>query len=471
MKELLVKDILNCSNGKLVCGNEDIICKNFSKDSREVKEGDVYLGIKGENFNGSLFYKDAIKNGATVCILQDVEIDYEYINKLKNKVIILVDDVASALIKIATYKKSLYNIPTIAITGSVGKTSTKDIIASVVSQKYKTLKTEGNYNNQIGMPLTMLQLEDHEAAVIEMGADKFGDISLLSKIAKPSIAIFTIIGSSHLESFKSRENILKAKFELLEGLSKDKVAIINNDNDLLHQWIIKNREEYENKGYKIITYGINNISDIMPKNINITPTSSFFDIVIDNNNYNVEVPIGGKHFIYNSLPSFAIAKILNIDIENVIKGIKKFKLTKMRMEVKEYSSNTFVINDTYNASLDSMKAGLDYLKDTSTKNKIAVLGGMLELGKYSDALHKEVGRYVAKINPSNLITIGKEAKLILEEAILYGYEKQRGKSADNNEQAIEYLLNIPKEDTTIYIKASRSMKLEEICNALDKKLK
>ena len=248
MKQIRVLDIIRECNGKLVCGDENVVCVSFSKDTRTINKGDTYLGIKGETFNGSLMYKEAFDKGANACIVDDVDIIEEDIEKYKDKVIVKVENTVKALQDLAAYKRSLYDIPVIGITGSVGKTSTKDIIASVVGRKYKVLKTEGNLNNEIGMPLTILKLDDHEAMVLEMGTDKFGDLSLLTSIAKPTICVFTIIGTSHIANFGSRENILKGKLEMLEGITEDKVIILNNDNDLLHSWILANKERYVNKG-------------------------------------------------------------------------------------------------------------------------------------------------------------------------------------------------------------------------------
>ena len=232
-----VKDILNITNGKLIIGNEKLECENFSKDTRTIQKGDIYIGIKGEKFDGSEFWKQALDDGADAVIIENVKISQEEMEKYSNKTIIKVQDTLKALYEIAKYKRSLYDIPVIAITGSVGKTSTKDLIASVVSTKYKTLKTEGNNNNNIGLPLTILKLKDHEALVIEMGMNHFGEISLLTDIAKPTLAVITNIGTSHIGNLGSRENILKAKLEILEGMEIPKI-IINNDNDLLHLSLI-----------------------------------------------------------------------------------------------------------------------------------------------------------------------------------------------------------------------------------------
>lgn len=223
-----IKDILKITNGELLCGDENIDVDSFVRDTRQIKAGEVFVAIKGDSFNGNQFYKEAIEKGAKACILSE-----EPEEKLGNT--ILVEDTVLAIQKLATYKRSLYDIPVVAVTGSVGKTSTKDMIASVMSKKYKVLKTPGNMNNYIGLPFTILSLKDEEAMVIEMGMNHFGEISLLTKIAQPTLAVITNIGTAHIGNLGSRENILKAKLEILEGL-KGNTVVINNDSDLLSAW-------------------------------------------------------------------------------------------------------------------------------------------------------------------------------------------------------------------------------------------
>ena len=264
MKDFLVKDILEICKGNLICGSEDEICKDFCKDTRKIQKGDVYVAIRGEKYDGNMFIDDAIQNGAKVCIVDKLCKTQEEINKYVEKTIILVEDSIKALQELAKYKRKLYNIPVVAVTGSVGKTSTKDAIASVMKQKYKVLKTEGNLNNHIGLPLTILKLRDHDAMVVEMGMNSFGEISILTNIAKPTMCVITNITTAHIGILGSRENILKAKLEILEGMNKKGTIIINNDNDLLHKW-----KKTESKDYKVYTYGIEKESDLMAKNINI----------------------------------------------------------------------------------------------------------------------------------------------------------------------------------------------------------
>lgn len=459
-KDILVKDILKICNGKLICGNENEICENFSKDTRQINSGDIYLGIKGEKFNGSIFYKEAFEKGAKGCILQDIELNQEEINTYKNKFIVVVENVVEALQKIAKYKRSLYNIPVIGITGSVGKTSTKDIIASVMSKKYNVLKTEGNYNNEIGLPLTILKLKNHDAMVLEMGMSAFKEISLLTDIAKPTTAVITTIGSSHIGELGSRENILKAKLEILEGLDENGILIINNDNDLLNSWNKKNTDNH-----KHITYGIENESAYNGKNIDIQENGSLYEININSKIYTIKVPVAGKHFIYNSLSAIAVGLEYGIKIEEIIKGISEFSLTKRRMELIKNSKNATIINDCYNASYESVKSALEYIKELKSNRKIAVLGDVLELGRFSKQMHQKIGEEVINNNIDILITVGQEAKIIAK-TVTENKKNLKVYSFDNNQEASKLLKNEIKENDVILVKASNGMHFEEIVEAI-----
>ena len=350
----------------------------------------------------------------------------------------------------------MYNIPVIGITGSVGKTSTKDIIASVMATKYNVLKTEGNYNNEIGLPLTILRLKEHNALVLEMGMSAFGEISLLTGIAKPTTGVITIIGSSHIGELGSRENILKAKLEILEGLDDKGSLIINNDNDLLNMW---NKENEDN--HKHITYGIENVSSLSAENIYIMENESSFEIKVNNKEYKVNVPVAGKHFIYNSLAAIAVGLENGIEMERIIEGISNFSLTKRRMEIMKNEVNATIINDCYNASYESVKAALEYLFSLKSNRKIAVLGDVLELGEFSKQMHQKIGEEVINNNVDILITVGNEGKIIANTV----KEKRKNievYSFDNNIGAIDLLKEKIKENDVILIKASNGMHFEEI---------
>ena len=461
---LKIKDILKCTNGKLIIGDTEKECKNYSKDTRTIKKGDTYIGIKGEKFDGSSFWKDALNNGAETVIINNIKLDEIEEYKKQNKNIIQVEDTIKAIGEMASYKmkiqKEKYNLKVVGVTGSVGKTSTKDIIANVLSKKYKVLKTEGNNNNHIGLPLTILRLQDEEIAVIEMGMNHFGEISYLTKIAKPDIAVITNIGTSHIGNLGSRENILKAKLEILEGMDKKKI-VINNDNDLLNKWYLENKNNIE-----IHTFGIKNESEFNAKNIKLKENSSEFICENKNEKINIEVPVGGEHFILNALCGLTVGKLLNLNNQEIKNGIKDFKLTAKRMEINHLKNNITIINDSYNASYESMKASISNLKNMNGERKIAVLGDMFELGDFSEKLHKEVGTEIYKNKIDKLYLIGNYSKFIGEEAEKEGYKKENIFYFENKDELFNYLKNNLKSGDVILIKASNGMKLFEIAEKL-----
>ncbi len=458
MKDLSIKNILEVTKGKLLVGNEENICKSYSKDTRTIKDGDCYIGIKGENFDGNIFWEKALENGASTVIVQNVEIENEKLKKWTDKNIIKVENTLEALYNIARYKRNLYNIPVIAITGSVGKTSTKDIVANVVAKKYKTLKTEGNNNNNIGLPFTILRMQDEEVAVLEMGMNHFGEISLLASIANPTICIITNIGTSHIGNLGSRENILKAKLEILEG-SKKQAVIINNDNDLLHKWYEENKENYNIK-----TYGIKEKSNVMAKEIKLEENNSTFTCKINDEEEKIKVPVGGEHFILNALCGITVGEVLEIEKDKIKAGIESFELTKKRMDIIELKNGIKIINDAYNASLESMKASLKVLSEYKER-KIAVLGDMFELGEFSEELHKKVGEEVVKNKIDILIACGENATYIADVA-KEKMNKENIYYLENKEEIEPLLEKIAKKDDVILFKASNGMGFYKIVERL-----
>ena len=462
-KKIKVNDILKTCKGELICGSADTEIEEVTQDTREIKEGYTYIGMKGEHHDGNLLYEEAIKNGAKVCVLQKSSVENkinakELQAKYPTTSIILVEDTKIALQQIAEYKRSLYNIPVIGITGSVGKTSTKDIIASVMSKKFNTLKTLGNYNNQIGLPLTILRLKDEEAMVVEMGMSQKGEISNLSKIAKPTVAVITNVGTAHIGNLGSRENILKAKLEILDGLQEGGTLVINNDNDMLHNWY----EKEAPKNLKIITFGIENKSDIMPYDIVLSENGSTYKIDLDGKTYSVNVTVGGNHFVLNSLCAIAIGRLFSIDMQDILEGIANFELTKRRMQVEKNTEGITIINDCYNANYDSMKAALDYLGKINANTKIAVLGDMLELGDFSKSLHQKVGEEVARNKIDVLITVGELAKEIAKAAEKNGLDRKNIIRCNTNDEAVEQIKKTAQKGDAVLLKASNGMNFQEI---------
>jgi UDP-N-acetylmuramoyl-tripeptide--D-alanyl-D-alanine ligase len=438
--ELMLSEIVKITNGKLICGEETNLI-NFTRNTKEVNPGDIFIGLKG-NIDGSIYYLDALKNGAKGVIVNKGAIDkYEFVD---NTFILEVDDTLKALGEIASLKRSKYNIPIVAITGSVGKTSTKDIVASVLSQKYKVLKTEGNLNNDIGMPLMILKLKDEEVLVLEMGMNHAGEISYLSRIAKPTLAIITNVGSAHIGNLGSRENILKAKLEITEGLSGK--LIINNDNDMLHDYYLSNKDN-------IITVGINNDSDILAKDISYEGNTSY-----KYNDTLINLKVGGEAFIYNSMLAIAAGKELGLSMEEIKKGIENFELTKNRLQT--YNINGYkIIDETYNANFDSMREAITNLGKESGR-KIAVLGDMLELGDYSKEIHSNIGKVVNSNNIDLLVTVGDDSKYINDNVTIENVH------FSTNEEAINYLKEILTSGDVVLLKASNSLKFIEIVSAL-----
>lgn len=456
MHNVYVKDIIEKCNGELLIGDKDLILENFSKDTRTIKENDAYIGIKGESFDGNKFYEDALNKGASCCILDNIDSTLD-LTKYKDKTIIKVPNTIECIQTLAKYKRSLYNIPVIAITGSVGKTSTKDIIYKVVSQKYKTLKTEANENNHIGLPLTILKLKDHEALVVEMGMNHFKEISVLTNIAKPTIAVITNIGTAHIGNLGSRENILKAKLEITEPLTKENTLVINNDNDLLHKASTTLKEKYN-----LITIGIDNPSTYNATNIKDNIFSSNFNI----NDNNITINVGSKAFIYNSLVAYAIGKTLNIKDSDIISAISNFKLSSHRLERKLTKTGITLIDDTYNANLDSMVNALSILSQVKDKRRVAILADILELGDYSEEIHRNIGK---TINPNTLdilITIGPNSNYIKEESLNNNFNKNNIYSFNDYQETLEKLPSILTPDDIVLLKGSHGMQLTKIVDEL-----
>ncbi len=463
MREIIVEDLINVCKGVLVKGNKDVILQNFSKDTRTLKKEDIYIGIKGDNFDGNLLYEEALKKGAKGCILnENIQLKENILKNYPNVFIVLVKDTIKALQELASFKRDLYNIPVIGVTGSVGKTSTKDIIASVLSKKYRVLKTEGNYNNHLGVPLTILRLQKEEALVIEMGMNNLGEIATLSKIAKPTVGVITNVGTAHIGNLKTRENILKAKLEILEGMDKEGLLVINNDNDLLHKWYLENAQQY-----KIITFGIENKSDYFGVNIKEDRNGSEYQIATKENVYQNKVSVPGKHFVLNSLCAYAIGNIFQIDKNDIADGCHNFELTKRRMEVNVIKEIT-IINDCYNANYDSMKMSLNYLGNLKGR-KVAVLGSMLELGTFSKELHQKVGQEVINNKIDVLITIGKEAMVIAKEWQKYNLNNVY--VFLNIDEALEKIKRIIKREDNILLKASNGMNFGKLYDDLVEYLK
>lgn len=437
-----VYEIVGATRGILVSGNKDDEINFFSQDSRQMTNGGMYIPLKGERFDGHNFIESAFQTGAQA-IISEKDVNYE------DKIVIKVKDTHQALKDMASYLRNHCPVKVVGVTGSVGKTSTRDMVYSVVKQKYKTLKTEGNYNNEIGLPLTILRYHDEEVLVLEMGMNHLQEMSRLSMIARPDIACITNVGTAHIGELGSRENILKAKLEITDGMKEGSTLIINQDNDML--------QTVELPHLNVVRVGKGKEASIQASHIVLEETKSSFEVEYQGKKEIIEVPVQGEHNISNALIAIAVGIELNISLEDIKKGIQEFKLTKNRMDILEKNHKT-VIDGTYNASVDSMKSSIDVLANYK-KRKVAILADMLELGDYSQQLHEEVGSYVASKGIDILVCVGKEAKYI--------YQKARESMKDvyyfeSNQEVIARLDELLKEDDVILVKGSHSMNLKEV---------
>ncbi len=440
-------EILNCDGDELI--------QSVSTDTRTIENGALFFALSGERFDGHRFVPDAVAAGAVCCVVTPDAAGYGALP------VIVVEDTHKALRDLAEAYRTRFRVPVVGITGSVGKTSTKEMIASVLSQNYRAHVTKGNFNNEIGLPLTVFDLkEEDEIMVLEMGMSNFGEISRLTRIAKPDTAVITNIGVSHIEHLGSREGIRKAKFEIMEGLQMDGTVILNGDDDLL--WDARGEIEFET-----LYFGIRNKScDLCVNEIRSFSDGSEFSCKIDGEVHKFSIGVPGEHHVYNALAAILVGLKYNISMDDIKVGIRRFAPSGLRQTLIEYP-NYKVIRDCYNASPASMKSGLEVLSLTETAGRrVACLADMLELGGISEKAHLAVGKLVVKYGVDCLITVGQEAKKIARGAIENGMNPADVHEFDTNAALKETLKMILKKQDLILVKGSRGMRLEEIADAI-----
>lgn len=438
---LKVSEICKAVGGKLY-GNGDTVIKSVCIDSRKCETGQLFIALTGGNFDGNQFAGAAMEGGCSAALVsRDIGIK-------DGSAYIKVDNTGEALISLAAYYRQKFNIKIIGITGSVGKTTTKEMVYNAIASELLTHKTQGNYNNEIGLPLTLLGLRNaHQAAVVEMGMSAFGEISLLSKISKPDIAIITNIGMSHIETLKTMKNILKAKLEILDGMEKGSTLILNGDDNYL-----KNQKP---DGFNVLYYGVeNNKCDVNAQIID--------DKTITVLGQKINMPISGTHNISNAAAAMAASYACGISLSSAARGIESYKPDGVRQTLTTTKNGVCIMSDYYNASPKSVAAALDVLKSAKCGRRIAVLGDMLELGEYTEAAHREIGEAAAAADVLYLITVGEAAKYIANGALSFGMDKNYIYSFDNNETAADFLSEILEPGDMVLIKGSRGMKMEQI---------
>jgi len=454
MEYISYDEIIEAVAGEIVVKGERGIYNNVSIDTRAIKTNDIFIALKGENFNANDFVIEASKKGASICIVDEIKFEESQLNKKTS--IIKVADTKKALLELAKFYINKLNLRVVGITGSTGKTSTKDLVAAVLSAKYKVFKTLGNFNNEIGLPMMIFKLDKtYDVAVLEMGMSDFGEIHNLCEVAKPNVAIITNIGMSHIENLKTRENILKAKMEITDFFNEDSVLIVNSDNDLLEDIIISN--------YNLIKTGIDSGADFKACDLNIEEKKISFGLIekgnLTNNCFEVNIP--GRHNILNSLLAVACARVMDMSYNEIAEGFKKLEATSMRLDITKGEKFT-IIDDCYNASPDSMIAAIDVLCNINGKSKIAVLGTMRELGNSSFEAHKQVGEYAKSRNIDLLITLGE-----FNEAYKEGFNDiDKYRSFETYNEAVAFIDGMIAENDVVLVKASRYMKLESIVSGL-----
>ncbi len=442
-------------------GNTETI-EEISTDSRTIKKGNLFIPLKGENFDGHAFIGDAIKKGAGTVLVQENKMGY--ISGANGVNIIQVKDTLEALAKLAHYYKGLFDIPFIGITGSAGKTTTKDLISEVLSVKYRVHKNAGNFNNEIGLPMTLFKLETkHDISVLEMGMSSHGEILNLANIVHPNIAVITNIGFSHIEYFESKEDIMEAKMEITANLEKEDYLLVNGDDRHL-----KNINK-ENKNYNVVFYGLNRNNDFYAMDIkDFGERGCSFKVNINNETVQFKIRQPGLHNIYSGLIAIWIGIKHDMAPEEIQRGLNNSEPTEMRLEITR-KNNIKIIDDTYNASPDSMKAALDVLERIRADRKIAVLGNMFEMGDFAEEGHRNVGKHLIGKKIDLLITVGKLANWIASEAKEKGLNKENIFSVLTNEEAIDILEQKVRDNDVVLIKGSRGMAMEEIVRSLQER--
>lgn len=459
MKPLKINDVINAINGRISNSyNSNGFITGVSTDTRSINQGELFIPLKGENFDGHDFIPKAFSKGASFCLCNKNKIDKA--NKTQSDNIIIVEDTKIALIKLAKYYRELFPIPFIAVTGSVGKTTTKEMIAQVLNTKYNVLKTKGNFNNEIGLPHTLFRLNDrHNIGVVELGMSSFGEISKMADAVRPKIGVITNIGISHIENLGSKENIAKAKTELLDSMEDDDIVILNAESPEL--W--KKRSLISQK---TIYFG-DNRGDVQIKNKKRHNDGSIsFNISGKYGNNNFKIAIPGEHNVYNAVCAIIVGFEMNLSKEAIQEGLLKFNPPKMRQEFKKAYFGATVIDDSYNASPDSVRAALDLLaKSGKSKKKAVVLGDMLELGKYSKKAHFDIGLYAGN-KVDIFIAVGDFAKDLAKGAEKGDVPIENIFTYRTTTEACKNIVDITCDCDIILVKASRALKMEKIIQRL-----
>jgi len=436
--------------------SERMEIKGVSIDSRHIKEGELFVALKGDRFDGHDFVPDAIKKGAWGALVERVALESKFASLGGIKNILPVEDTLFALQELSHMHRKKFSIPLVGITGSNGKTTTKEMLAGILRQKGPVLKNEGNLNNHIGVPLTLLKLnKKHKTAVVEMGMSAPGEIDMLARLVSPTVGVNTNIGPAHLEFLGSLDGVAQAKGELLDNLRPDGAAVLNADD----RYFGTLKSKFNGR---IVTFGIENGADVRATDVRQDRDYTDFTLTADGSTVKVRLQAIGRHNVYNALAAAAAAIAADMPLEAVKYGLDDFVPVAMRSEIKELQGRT-VLADYYNANPASMEAALVTLMSLkSNKQAIAVLGDMLELGETSAEAHRELGRTAARLGVDIIITFGTLMKHTAEGALGAGLPRERVLETQTHAEAAGLVRELSRPGDVVLVKGSRGMKMEKV---------
>jgi len=452
MEKVVLKDLVKATKGKFIFGNPNQPIKSISTDSRRICKGDIFFALKGKRYDAHQFVKRAIEEGASGVVV--TRIDDEINSFFPNlPAIVLVRDTIKALGDFAGYYRSLFSPKVIGVTGSNGKTTTKEMIFSILKNCGETLANFGSYNNFIGLPITIFNLESkHKFCVFELGISLKEEMDRLIEISRPEIGVITNIGKTHLEFLETKEDVFEEKIKLINSLPDDGIAVLNRDDPMLLSAIGKVKS-------KVVTFGMSSSSDVYARNINVTENSTSFDLCFHNKEkIEVHLPLIGRFNVENALAASAVCYSMNISPEIIKKSLENFIPPSMRMEKIKNPFGAVIINDAYNANPDSMRQSISsFIKTYKDKKKILVLGDMLELGEHSQEEHISLGEFLSDLPVEEIYLFGNEIKIIKEKLKL-----ENSSSFDNPVEIVAKLRNKLNEEYAVLFKASRAIGLEKI---------
>lgn len=448
MAEFSTSEVCSSTEGQIIKSDGNVLFSGICTDTRSVKAGDLFIALQGDQFDGHDFAAQALLNGAAGVVVQRSDLC-----GLGEGTVFLVKDTRKALQNLAAFHRRRFQLPVIAITGSNGKTTTKDLTASVLASRFHVLKTEGNFNNEIGLPLTLLNLtEDHDVAVVEMGMRGLGEIAELAQIGEPTAGIITNVGETHMELLGSLENIATAKSELVSAIPQSGFVLLNDDDPYV--------KDMKRKALcRVISYGMNPNCHIQASEITLTNHQTRFICRCFDQVFPVILPAVGKHNVYNALAAIGAGWEMGLKAEEITKGLLYFQASSMRQHIEQIREYT-LINDAYNASPLSMASALDTLQQVAQGRTVAVLGDMLELGDVAVDAHRRIGRLAAERGIQVVVSVGRLARYISEAAKEAGV--QQVIHCENHQQATDELNRILRPGDTVLIKGSRGMKMEQL---------